>query len=155
MANSDVSVEIRGLKELDAKLKKLGMSLNKYASQGMVQASKDILKTEGLKKYPPITDANKPPTPWYHRGIGMQYKSHNDGRSERYGTQWHTEKVSWGAKVSNRASYAPYLAGDEQSHVMAAIGWRKLKDVAKEKTRVIKDALNAWIKKAMHDAGIK
>lgn len=155
MANSDVSVEIRGLKELDARLKKLGVSLNKYASQGMVQASKDVLKTQGLQKYPPITEANQPPTPWYLRGVGMQYKNRNDGKSERYGTQWHTEKVSWGAKVGNRASYAPYLAGDEQARAMGVIGWRKLKDVVKERTPKIKSTLDAWIKKAMKDAGLK
>lgn len=155
MASNDVSIEIKGIRELDARLKKLGVSLNKYASQGMVQASKDVLKTQGLQKYPPITEANQPPTPWYLRGVGMQYKNRNDGKSERYGTQWHTDKVSWGAKVGNRASYAPFLTGDKQARAMAAIGWRKLTDVAKELTPKIKSTLDAWIKKAMKDAGLK
>lgn len=153
--DNSVSIEVKGLKEIDAKLNKLGKSLNKYAQQGMIQASKDILKTEGLQKYPPTTDANRPPTPWYLRGVGTQYKNRNDGRSERYGTQWHTDKVSWGAKVGNRASYAIYVGGDKQPGHMAAKGWRKLVDVVKEKQPKIKSALDAWIKKAMKDAGLK
>lgn len=155
MADSNVSIEVKGIKELNVKLNKLGVSLEKYAQQGFVEASKDILKTEGIQKYPPSTDANLPPTPYYKRGMGMQYKTRNNGKSERYGTQWHVDKVKWGIKIANRASYAKYLTGDkEQARVMARIGWKKISDVVKDRMPKIKKTVNAWIKQAIKKAGL-
>jgi len=154
MTNSNIQIEVVGIKEVEAKLKKLGRSLNSYASQAVVQASKDVLDTEGLRKYPPETSANQPPTPYYVRGMGTQYKSGNKGNSEKYGTQWHVDKVPYGAKIANRSSYAQYLAGTNQSQAMAKIGWRKLVDVVMEKMPKIKSTIEAWMKKAIKDAGL-
>lgn len=155
MSNDNISIEVKGLKEIDAKLKKLGVSLEKYAQQGFMESSKDILKTQGIQKYPPATDANLPPTPYYIRGRGMQYKASNDGKSERYGTQWHVEKVKWGIKIGNRASYAKYLTDEkEQARAMARIGWKKLSDVVKERMPKIKRTVDASIKAAIRKAGL-
>jgi len=155
MSNDNISIEVKGLKEIDAKLKKLGVSLEKYAQQGFMESSKDIIKTQGIQKYPPATDANLPPTPYYIRGRGMQYKARNDGKSERYGTQWHVEKVKWGIKIGNRASYAKYLTDEkEQARAMARIGWKKLADVVKERMPKIKRTVDASIKAAIRKAGL-
>lgn len=155
MSDESIHVEIQGLTELKAKLSAVKVRLSSYISQAMSEASKNILDTEGLKKYPPATAANQPPTPYYKRGVGTQYKSHNDGRSEKYGSHWRVDKTAYAAKISNSVSYAKYLAGDDQAKAMGKIGWRKLREVVTENIPMIKRTLEAWINKAISDAGLK
>ena len=151
----NIHIEFHGLKELDNKLRFLGKSLESYLARGSQQAGKEIIQEEGLQKYPPSTEANQPPTPYYIRGKGTQYKNHNDGRSENYGKQFHVDRVPYGARIANRASYAMHLAGENQAKRMGEIGWRKLIDVAKEKLDRTREILSEWVNKAMKDANLK
>ena len=115
-----------------------------------------VLMTQGLKKYPPESAANRPPTPYYVRGRGMQYASRNDGRSERYGTQWNVRVQPMRVILGNRASYAPYLTDEQrQAKAMRRLGWRKLISVIKERMGMIKGVYNAWIGKAIRQAGFR
>lgn len=150
-----LSIKIDGLDALNKNLAAMGKKLMPYVTQGLAEAAKDIVDTEGLRQYPPETAANRPPTPYYIRGRGTQYKSHNAGNSEKYGAQYHINRTAVGARIYNRASYAPYLAGAKQSKAMAAIGWRKLEDVIKEKMGNIRAKVGEWINKAKSDAGLK
>jgi len=150
-----IVVQVAGWKELQQKLLLLGRSLDKYAQQGLVQAGKELLQTEGLQKYPPSSEANEPPTPYYIRGRGMQYKSHNNGKSEKLGTQWHVDKVTAGAYIYNRTSYAPAVHGEGQARFHELRGWRKLKEVVEERMDKIKATLTAWVDKALKDARLK
>lgn len=153
--SNNVNIEVRGLKELEAKMKKLGKDLNSYMTQAALQASKDTLKTVGLQKYPPGTLANQPPVPYYVRGRGMQYKYGNDNKSERLGTQWHIDKDKGGAHVYNRVSYAQYVHGENQASHMAPKGWRKLKEVFAERHEKIRMVFDAWVKKALKETRLK
>ena len=126
----------------------------------LLRAGKEIgakvLMTTGLKKYPSATSANRPPTPYYIRGQGTQYADRNDGRSERYGTQWNTRVQPMRVTLGNRASYAPYLTDEQrQAKVMKVIGWRTLIGVIREKMAMIKGVYNAWIGKAIRQAGFR
>jgi hypothetical protein len=169
-----INISFRGLNELNAKLNKLGKSLEKYLSSGAQQAGKEIVKTEGLQKYPPTTESNQPgryslvnkkPMGYYTRGKGWNYPLVKNGNvvgykntksSENYGKQFHVDKVPYGARIGNRASYAPYLTDEkDQSKYMASRGWRKLKDVANEKIEQIKQTLQTWIDKALKDSQFK
>jgi hypothetical protein len=58
-------------------------------------------------------------------------------------------------KIGNIASYAEHVHGDKQAKHMAAIGWRKLWDVAKDKTKRITRIYNAWVDRALKLAGLK
>jgi len=153
---SNIQIEMRGLKEIDAKLKKLGRSLSSYMSQAMVQAGKTIIMTEGLKKYPPAGPGSNPPPPYYKRGYGTINKS-GAGRatSENLGSKWYVDKVPFGAKVGNRASYAKWVSGENQAHFMPPLGWKKLSEVAKDSIDKVKKTLSAWLDKAKKDAGLK
>ena len=156
MADEGIQINFFGLDVLEKRLKEVGTKLSKYLSQAAVEAAKnEILATEGLKKYPPATEANQPPTPYYIRGRGTQYKSKNNGKSEKLGSRFTVNKVPYGARIGNNASYARYVVGEDQSHVMKEIGWRKLKDVAKDKRKEIKQVFTAWINKALRDSGLK
>lgn len=140
----NIKIEIENADKIVAGLKRFPDEIkNNFAAAGQ-EAGAEIVGTEGLAKYPPETDANRPPTPYYIRNRGMQYKTKNTGKSERYGTQYYVKRDTNGTAIGNRASYAKYLAGEEQARSMAKIGWRKIFDVAKEKIGIITNIFNKW-----------
>jgi len=115
----------------------------------------EIISTEGLKKYPPADEANYPPPPFYKRGIGTVLASGPLNNSERYGTKFTGRVIGWSVFVGNIASYARLLTGkDTQSPRMAARGWRKLHDVAREKIDKIRQIYQRWIDRALRISGL-
>lgn len=146
MADDGIRIEVRGLDKLIPKLEQVGEQLNETMQAAARESLAEVLGTVGLRKYPPETDANRLPYPYYERGRGMwTAPDHNTGSSERYGTKWDENLVPYGARAVNNASYAPYLAGDEQAQAMAGKGWRKLRDVADEKREEIRKIFDGWI----------
>lgn len=156
MADEAINIKIEGLDKL---IKKLGMwdsIITDTLQAASIEASNEVLNTQGLRVYPPSTPANAPPEPYYIRGRGTQYKSKNDGKSERYGTQFYTISSGYSTTIGNRASYAPYLAGETtQARKMADKGWRKLIDVAKEKMPKIQAIYQGWVNRALKMLGLE
>lgn len=149
---TNLNIQVKGLTEIEAKLKAVGKKLSSYMSAAAMEASKDLLAHEGLQKYPPETDANKPPTPYYVRGYGMQYKSKMVYKSEKLGASFTTKKISYGARIGNNASYAPYVIGNQQARHMKRIGWLNIFEFAKSQTGNIKKTFDSWVKKAIKDS---
>jgi hypothetical protein len=156
-----IDIIIKGAEKIVAALDKFPEEIKKNFSQAADEAGKEIINTRGIGAYPPLSDANRPPAPYYVRGTGMQYKSKNDGRSERYGTRFYVKRRDYGAVIGNSASYATYLTGDkatgsphEQAQHMAKLGWRKLVDVAKEKIDVITGIYNRWAEYTIRKLGL-
>jgi hypothetical protein len=121
------------------------------ALAGRVCAESHLLSTLGLRHYPPATAANRPPTPYYIRGRGMQTKHGNTGSSERLGTRWTVYLEMYQVKISNRTTYAKWVHGDEtQAKAMGRIGWKKLFETAKSQVTkynaVYKDFIEAMLK---------
>jgi hypothetical protein len=157
MADEFIRIEVQNLDKLQRAIEKFPRAAGKYMQgAGKEAASRVILPTEGLKKYPPATAANAPPVPYYIRGRGMQYANRNDGRSERFGTQWYVKAADkFSTEIGNRASYSQHLSGDNQAGHMAPKGWRKLTEVVGEKMTAITAVYNAWIDKLLKDVGLK
>ena len=152
---SNVQITVKGLDRLIKGLGRFPREIARYMSQAGHEAGEDvILKTEGLRKYPPATSANQPPTPYYIRGRGTQYKSGNRGNSERLGTQFYVKREGWNTAIGNRASYAKYVVGEQQASFMKPKGWKKLFDVAKDKKAKIQKVYQAWVDKALRDFGL-
>ncbi len=148
-------IEIKGLNELKRKLAAAPGEFHQVLSQAGQEAGERILDTEGLRHYPPETEANQPPTPYYIRGRGTQYKSRNRGNSERYGTQFYVRADALHTKIGNRASYARWLTDEKlQARIPASRGWRKLIDVARENRKLIVRIYEAWIKYALRRGGL-
>jgi hypothetical protein len=151
MADEFLKIRIEGLDRVISGLGKMNGDLSDTLRAAGKEAGDEILNTRGLRGYPPATDANRPPTPYYVRGRGMQrggrrIPEYNDGKSERYGTQFYIKpQGKFSTAIGNRASYAPFLGGEEQAEAMAKIGWRKLWDVAKEKIDKIEKIYQGWI----------
>lgn len=76
---SDIEIEVKGIDKIISGLKRFPEEIKKNFSQAGQEAATEIINTKGLAVYPPETDANRPPTPYYIRGRGMQYKSKNNG----------------------------------------------------------------------------
>lgn len=146
----------RTLKQVNASLTKLPSQLKKDLVQGAgKEVIDEILGTTGIQKYPPAGSGNAPPTPYYVRGRGTQYKTRNDGSSERYGSQWSKPKVSgYKTTATNTASYASHLVGDKQAKAMGRIGWRRIIDVVKDKLIPIGKIYGRWVVRAIRKVGL-
>lgn len=162
---SDFNVEVKGIERLTANLDKFGKEILKNVGAAGAESANDvILKTRGLRRYPPATDANRPPTPYYIRGKGTQTSKGNKDDSERYGSQeivngthndaFDIKRRGMDTVIGNRASYAPYLGGEQQAAWAAKKGWRKLREVAEEKISQIRMKYEAWVEKTIRDLGL-
>ena len=152
---SDFQIEIVGLDKLLSALDKFPNKVKTTLARAGQEAAKEVIETKGLHNYPPLTSANRPPTPYYIRGQGMQYKNKNSMSSERLGTQWYVKSSGYQTKIGNRASYAKWVHDDkEQARAMATIGWRKLFEVAKEKKAQITKVYQTWVNKTLRELGL-
>ena len=151
-----IKIDVQNEEKLIEAINKFPREASRYLNQaGHEAASRHVLTTIGLQKYPAETDANRPPTPYYIRGRGTQYKNSNSGKSENLGKRWSVKKYQrYGVVIANNASYAQYVHGENQARVMEAIGWRKLSDVVVEKLELIKGVYQAWVDKLLRDLGL-
>jgi len=154
MADS-IRIEVKGIKELQAALAKFPLVVKQYLEDAGREAAEELLDNRGLRNYPGETSANAPPTPYYIRGEGMVYKSGPRGGSENLGTQWVVQPRDFKTTVSNRASYAKWVHGEEQASFMAPKGWRKLFETAKERAGSMSVIYNRWVNKLLHDIKLK
>jgi len=149
---TDFKFEIKGIDKLIANLQSMRKEIKLFLAAAGREAAEEVLSQKGLRDYPASTAANQPPTPYYKRGEGTQYKSKNDGRSERYGTKFYVKSSGYTTRIGNSASYAKYLTDEsKQAQHMADIGWKKLIDVANEQAEKIKQIYQAWIDKLIRD----
>ncbi len=152
---TQLSITVKGLDELSQALKDVPEQLEATIGQAGQEIGRTVLEAEGLRRYPPLTYANQPPTPYYIRGSGTHYARGNDKRSERLGTQYYVETQGYVTTIGNRASYAKYVSGDEdQAQAMAAKGWRKLFEVAEEKMGEITRIYEGWVARALKALGL-
>ena len=152
---SKIEIEVKGLDKIMAAFDKFPNEIRQTFKDAGKEAGTEIIETTGLKKYPPKTAANAPPTPYYIRGTGTQYKSRNRGESEDYKSQFYVKPDTGETIIGNRASYAKYLADEkEQATHMARIGWRKLIDVAREKLDKIKNIYDKWVQRTIDKLGL-
>ena len=143
-----------GLKKLTTALVRFPVVIPKNMALAGLEAINMVLDTEGLRAYPPETSANRPPTPYYIRGVGTQTSLGNLGNSENYGKKWTVESESFMAKATNTASYSPDLGGENQTWWASAYGWKKLFSTAKAMLPEIIKIYDAWMEKTIKELGL-
>ena len=147
--SNDLYIQVVGLDKVEAAFKRFPQEIEQDIGQAAAEAAKLVIAQEGVSNYPPATEANAPPVPWYERNKGMWVNRAgqlvNKGNSEQYGKAFDVQKVRMGVTILNKASYGKYLGGEQQARHMARIGWRKVFDVAKEKQSEITEIFNLWI----------
>ena len=72
-------IKINGLDRLRNIFGQFPAESKRYLDAAGKEAGEEVVNTVGLRRYPPATAANAPPTPYYIRGRGMQYKHGNKG----------------------------------------------------------------------------
>jgi hypothetical protein len=149
----DIQITIVGADKLAANLDKLAKEIKRTMVHASREVSSEVLMTEGLKVYPPAGAANRPPAPYYVRGTGTIYASGaTNGSSETLGKQWTTKTLGDNSfSIGNRASYAPYVHGEQQASFMAPKGWRKLLEVAEEKAEKITAIVQGFVDKLIRE----
>jgi hypothetical protein len=152
---AEIRMTVEGLKEIAEALKETPQDMKEAIGAAGKEGAVEITDTTGLRAYPGAGPGNAPPTPYYVRGVGTQYATRNDGRSERYGTQFYVNTdQAYIAEIGNRASYAQYLGGENQARRMGALGWRKLLEVAIEKLPILVRIYQGWIDRALRNRGL-
>lgn len=167
------NIDIQGEERFVQMLREMGPGVARALVAAGKEAAANIVNQKGVKRYPPATDANRAGrmktvviggkeatfrAPWYKRGIGTQepvrgggYRSLNN--SERLGTQYVIESRGTNTVIGNRASYAPFVAGEDQAKHMARIGWRKLSDVVREQMGETVRIYTAWMDRLIAEKG--
>jgi predicted DNA-binding protein (MmcQ/YjbR family) len=163
-----IDLKIEGLEKVNQKFSSF-RELPHYLKGAGIEASNKILNTRGLRRYPPATEANMPPAPYYKRGVGMQLHGvRHDGRrfisgnlknSQQLGKRW--QVVPYGrnsTKISNPVTYAPYVHGGQPSYKparhMEKIGWKSLFLTAIEKTEEITKIYQNWVNQLLRKHGL-
>lgn len=147
--SNDLYIQVVGLDKVEAAFKRFPDEIEQDIGQATAEAAKLVIAQEGVSNYPPATEANAPPVPWYERNKGMWVMYHGEvvirKESEHYGEAFDTQRVKMGVTIINKAKYGKYIGGEQQARHMARIGWRKVFDVAKEKQAEITEIFNLWI----------
>ncbi len=173
---NNVNLEIIGMDKVIANLDKFGKEIRSNTTAAGREVGSVMLNTVGLRRYPSETDANKPGriksvvlakekisnfrVGYYVRGQGWMQPVRGGGykqigSSQRYGTRWTVNTSNSGVRIANSASYAPYLAGeDDQVGWAGERGWRKLVDVANEKLTQITGVYQAWVDRIIRTLGL-
>jgi hypothetical protein len=150
-----IEITIDGADKIVKALNDFPDQIKRNFQQAGKESAEELLNTTGLMKYPPESDANKPPTPYYIRGRGTQLARGNNLKSERYGTKFYVKQEGYGVTIGNTASYAKYLADERlQAAHMEKLGWRKLIDVAREKIDKVKAIYNKWAQYTIDKLGL-
>jgi hypothetical protein len=152
---SMINLNVKGMDKVQAGLKQLATAIPQTMKNITQEVGSEVLDTTGLRSYPGLTAANMPPTPYYIRGKGTQYKSGNSGKSENLGKQWKVDNPdTFSVRMKNDVSYAPFVNGEDQASALKAIGWRILPEVAQEKIDKLRAIVEAWITRMIVKAGL-
>ena len=117
-----MTVQIVGLDELTRKMQKLADG--KIVDETLYLFAKDVKDhLEGQENYPPESEANRPPVPYYERYRGTQTASGNKGNSEQMGRQWKIVRSAKQIILKNTASYSGYVEGIKQTWYHKERGW--------------------------------
>lgn len=165
MTEPTITIEIKGIEKILAGLRKFPEEIKRNLQSASAESAKEIVQTPGLGVYPPQTEANQPgryslkthqKMGYYVRGAGAVTSSGKQlMSSEKYGTKFYVKREGFGAVIGNSTSYAKYLAGEKtQARVMEKYGWRKLIDVAREKTSKITTIFEKWVDKTIKTLGL-
>ena len=144
-------IEIKGLGKLIKKINKLEKM---DAVKAALKNAATMLAGE-MAEYPPETAANRPPTPFWIRGRGLQTASGNLYNSGNIANSWEKAKPTIRNKgftvaIGSNVSYVRFVqSDDDQAMAMKKIGWQTDQQVLDDNKDEVKaelaDAINKII----------
>ena len=128
------TVKIEGVQELVSRYKKGERFSRQLLDVAMTQGVKHVSQDAAI--YPPETEANRPPPPYYIRGVGTQYKTYNRGESRQLGERWKWKVENLKTQVKGTVwnavfTYGPYVHGIiRQIEIHKKREWRNVEKIA-------------------------
>lgn len=129
------TIEVKGLDQLE---RKLSIPLSVVLGPAWLaighQLKSIIAVYPGPVSYPIRWQSEKQRRYFFAmRGGDLPYVRNSDAMSERLGPSWAVEAQAFGVIVGTRASYAPYVQGEEtQQGMHEATGWITDKEAAEQ-----------------------
>ena len=153
----DVSVEVKGLDELERKIG--GLATLRTVRVGLKAGAVHVKGK--ADDYPPSTIANSPGNPkgrWYERGYGPRWMTrqgvHGRKTSQTLGRKWTMAERNNGMTfiIGNNVTYGPYVQDREkQAWFHRQRGWRTVQDVAEDEldtvTRFVQQEIDKQLSK--------
>jgi hypothetical protein len=155
-----IVVSADGLKELEAKLKRLPDAV---ADDGVTAANAYLLNV--VKTYPPqnyvtrkaaygVTFFTARQRRWFFAAlrngeISVPYK-----RTQGIRNNWRVEGTGRLSFLANDAPGVGWVMGENQSRHEAKVGWKKVTDIIKERTAAIVKAFDGAVKRAIRRVGL-
>lgn len=145
------NVEIRGLNRTVRKLQRVGN--NRVLVRPMTQSVSHAQNV--ISQYPPSSEANVPPAPYYKRGIGTVLASGAVRRtSERLGSRWQTRVLRGGLRgiVENATSYVLWVHDKiKQASFHRRRGWKTDEEVIEQESRTILGFFQAAYRRVLNE----
>lgn len=124
----NASVKIEGMDAIVRKMRKVASS---SVVDDTLKAYAEYIRDD-VRPYPPESEANRPPVPYYIRGQGTQTASRNLGNSQDMRRQWRLKSSSKLIALTNEATYSGYVQGLRQPVYHVQRGWKSANKRAKE-----------------------
>lgn len=113
MPSNFISIDLKGVTKMLVRYEQGDLVAEQLLTKSMQQAVD--LTAQNAAVYPPTSEANQPPTPYYVRGTGTQYADHNRGESQQLNTHWNkqVELLDNGVvgTIKNDTPYGPFVHG--------------------------------------------
>lgn len=139
----NVGVRVEGLDELYRKMARLAGS--DIADKTLKAYAEEI--KEGGTVYPPESEANAPPPPYYKRGQGTVTASGIRKTSDDMRHKWSLKGGSQ-LVLENAAKYSEYVQGRYQPDYHKARGWINIYQYAHDKLDRMKEIFHMQFKRA-------
>jgi len=152
-----INIDIKGDKELAAKLRQVESAIRRTAMAGGMQDATKYVATNAAV-YPPASKANAPPPPYYIRGKGTQYEKYNRGESEQLGDHWERGVSERGdgvqGVVENKTSYAPWVHSVVRQRWFHKINnWRNIERIKNDVEQGVVQIFRSGVEKVLKIAG--
>ena len=162
---AEIRIDVSGVDKISELITRFPGHLQEALEAAGKETASEILETEGIRKYPPV-QLPRPAMPmtekqrrWFFYALknNLIDVPYNRGgtNSQKFGSQWYVEQSHYTTTIGNRSGYGGYLVGENQAQYMASLGWRKLTDVAADKTNKIKTIYEGWLNRAVEKSGLK
>ena len=137
MPSNFITIDLKGVTKMLARYEQGDLVAQQLLTKSMQQAV-DFTATNAAV-YPPESEANQPPTPYYIRGTGTQYANSNRGESKQLDTHWTKGVVLQDnglvGTVSNDAPYSHWVHGQTMQawfHKLPDRKWRNVGKIASD-----------------------
>jgi len=113
-------VRVEGLDEVVRKMERLANG--KIVTDTLTAYALKV--EEDVKPYPPESEANRPPEPYYQRLVGTVTNNGIRRTSQQMRDKWYVKSDKREVSLNNRATYSGFVQGLNQARFHGQRGWK-------------------------------